>query len=69
MTPISSAPPDLHTRAEEAAAVIRAAAADTPRLAVVLGSGLNELADRIADADDRPLRPDSPLSAHDRRRA
>ena len=35
----------------------------------MLGSGLNELADRLADADGRPLRSDSPFPAHDGRRA
>jgi purine-nucleoside phosphorylase len=39
--------PDLHARAEEAAAAIRSACAGPPRIAVVLGSGLNELADRL----------------------
>src|SRR5438093_13390526 len=47
--PLSSTRPDLHTRAEEAAATIRAACAEPPRIAVVLGSGLNELADRLPD--------------------
>jgi purine-nucleoside phosphorylase len=47
-------PPDLHARAEEAAAVLRAAAALPPRIAVVLGSGLNELADRMAEATTLP---------------
>jgi purine-nucleoside phosphorylase len=40
---------DLHTRAEEAAAAIRASGIAPPRIAVVLGSGLNELADRLPD--------------------
>jgi purine-nucleoside phosphorylase len=39
--------PDLFVRAEAAAAAIRAAGAEPPRIAVVLGSGLNELADRL----------------------
>jgi purine-nucleoside phosphorylase len=39
--------PDLFARAEAAAAAIRAAGAEPPRVAVVLGSGLNELADRL----------------------
>jgi purine-nucleoside phosphorylase len=39
---------DLYTRAGEAAAVVRAAGKDTPSIAIVLGSGLSELADRIA---------------------
>lgn len=40
---------DLSIKAEEAAAVLRDAVALMPRLAVVLGSGLNELADRVAE--------------------
>ena len=36
-------------RAEEAAAAIRAAGIEPSRIAVVLGSGLNELADRLPD--------------------
>jgi purine-nucleoside phosphorylase len=47
--PLPSSQPDLYTRAEEAAAAIRAACAEPPRIAVVLGSGLNELADRLPD--------------------
>jgi purine-nucleoside phosphorylase len=50
MTPTALLSPNLHSRAEEAAARIRSAAAELPRIAVVLGSGLNELADRITDA-------------------
>lgn len=46
-THAGSPSPDLYTYASEAAAVIRDAAGLPPRLAVVLGSGLNELADRI----------------------
>jgi purine-nucleoside phosphorylase len=46
----SSTAPDLHARAEEAADAIRAEIAESPRIAVVLGSGLNRLADRLADA-------------------
>jgi purine-nucleoside phosphorylase len=49
-----SPPSDLHARAEEAALVLRAAAALPPRIAVVLGSGLNELADRMAEATSVP---------------
>jgi purine-nucleoside phosphorylase len=41
---------DLQTRALAAAAAIHAVTALPPRVAIVLGSGLNELADRIADA-------------------
>ncbi len=40
---------DLFARAEEAAAAIRAAGVEPPRFAVVLGSGLNELAERLPD--------------------
>ena len=69
-THATSPPPDLHTRAEEAAAVLRDAAAETPRLAVVLGSGLNELADRIADAtivpyDRIPHFPRTTVAGHE----
>jgi purine-nucleoside phosphorylase len=46
-TPTDTPSPDLYTRAEEAAAVLRDATGERPRLAVVLGSGLNELADRL----------------------
>ncbi len=53
-TPLPSPAPDLHTRAEEAAAVIRAAIRASPRIAVVLGSGLNELADRLPDRVEIP---------------
>ena len=48
-TPLPAPAPDLHTRAEEAAATIRAAVGESPRISVVLGSGLNELADRLPD--------------------
>jgi purine-nucleoside phosphorylase len=47
--PLQSPATDLFSRAEEAAAAIRAACPEPPRVAVVLGSGLNELADRIPD--------------------
>jgi purine-nucleoside phosphorylase len=47
-TVAASSSPDLHMRAEEAAAVLRAATGEAPRIAVVLGSGLNELADRLS---------------------
>ncbi len=40
---------DLYVRAEEAASVIRGAISAAPRVGVVLGSGLNELADRLKD--------------------
>jgi purine-nucleoside phosphorylase len=45
--PLPASTPDLHTRAEEAAAAIRACGIGAPRIAVVLGSGLNQLADRL----------------------
>jgi purine-nucleoside phosphorylase len=48
-SPMPSILPDLLTRAEEAASRIRAASPETPRIAVVLGSGLNELADELTD--------------------
>jgi purine-nucleoside phosphorylase len=49
MTTAAASPsPDLHTRAEEAAAVLRDVTGETPRIAVVLGSGLNELAARLS---------------------
>ena len=41
---------DLFERAGEAAAAIVAAIPERPRIAVVLGSGLGALADRLADA-------------------
>ncbi len=70
MTPIASPPPDLRTRADEAAAVLRDASAEPPRLAVVLGSGLNELADRLADAtivpyDKVPHFPPTTVAGHE----
>ncbi len=40
----------LFTRAGEAADAVRALAAEAPRVGVVLGSGLGELADRVAGA-------------------
>jgi len=52
---LSSAPRrDLHSRALEAAAVLRAAVTEVPKIAVVLGSGLNELADRIGEPTTIP---------------
>jgi purine-nucleoside phosphorylase len=48
-SPLPSTPTDIHARAEEAAAAIRAAGAEPPRIGIVLGSGLNELADRLPD--------------------
>jgi purine-nucleoside phosphorylase len=46
-SPEQATTPDLFARAEEAALAIRSAGAERPRVAVVLGSGLNELADRL----------------------
>jgi purine-nucleoside phosphorylase len=46
---VTESTPDLFFRAEEAAAAIRASGIEPPRVAVVLGSGLNELADRLPD--------------------
>ncbi|MFI5454591.1 MAG: purine-nucleoside phosphorylase [Isosphaerales bacterium] len=43
----SSSRGDLHSRAVEAAAALRAVVTEVPKVAVVLGSGLNELAGRI----------------------
>ena len=47
--PLPSPTSDLLARADEAAAAIRASGIAPPRVAVVLGSGLNQLADRLAD--------------------
>jgi purine-nucleoside phosphorylase len=44
----------LHTRAREAAACIQACAEPPPSIAIVLGSGLNELADRVSDSKTLP---------------
>jgi purine-nucleoside phosphorylase len=49
MTPPLPSTTDLCARAEEAAAAIRASCIEPPRIAVVLGSGLNELADRLPE--------------------
>ncbi len=46
-SPASS--PDLNTRAEQAAGYLRPSIAEPPCAAIVLGSGLNELADRLTD--------------------
>ena len=51
----SPASPDLNTRAEQAAGCLRASIAEPPQAAIVLGSGLNELADRLAESNSRPL--------------
>jgi purine-nucleoside phosphorylase len=46
----SNVAPDLYSRAYEAAAVLRSSLEQTPRTAIVLGSGLNDLAGRVASA-------------------
>jgi purine-nucleoside phosphorylase len=70
MTQVASPPGDLFTRAEEAAAVLLAAASLSPRVAVVLGSGLNALADRITEAttvpyDQIPHFPNTTVGGHE----
>ena len=45
--PSASTAPDLHDRALEAAAAIRAASPDRPRVGVVLGSGLGGFAEEV----------------------
>jgi purine-nucleoside phosphorylase len=62
--------PDLNRRAEEAAAVLRPAASLAPKVAVVLGSGLNELAGRIVEArtvpyDQVPHFPRTTVAGHE----
>jgi purine-nucleoside phosphorylase len=54
MTTHAAAPSDLHARAEEAAAAIRRHAELPLSVAVVLGSGMNELADRITEPTTIP---------------
>ena len=68
MTHLASPPSDLFTRADEAAAALLAAAPISPRVAVVLGSGLNELADRITEATAVPYDQIPHFPTHDRRR-
>jgi purine-nucleoside phosphorylase len=70
MTYVASPLGDLFTRAEEAAAVLLAAASLSPRVAVVLGSGLNALADRITEAttvpyDQIPHFPNTTVGGHE----
>jgi purine-nucleoside phosphorylase len=70
MTHVASPPGDLFTRAEEAATVLLAAASLSPRVAVVLGSGLNALADRITEAttvpyDQIPHFPNTTVGGHE----
>jgi purine-nucleoside phosphorylase len=64
--------PDLHRRAEEAAAVLRSSSslAPAPKVAVVLGSGLNALADRIVEVrtvpyDQIPHFPRTTVAGHE----
>ena len=70
MTYVASPSGDLFTRAEEAAAVLLAAASLSPRVAVVLGSGLDVLADRITEAttvpyDQIPHFPNTTVGGHE----
>jgi purine-nucleoside phosphorylase len=70
MTHVACHPSDLFTRADEAAAALLAAAPLSPRFAVVLGSGLNELADRITEAttvpyDQIPHFPTTTVAGHE----
>jgi purine-nucleoside phosphorylase len=63
-------PADLHARAEEAAAAIRPHITTPPTVAVVLGSGLNELADRLTEAraipyDHVPHFPTTTVAGHE----
>ena len=69
MTHLASPQSDLFTRADEAAATLLAAAPISPRLAVVLGSGMSELADRITEAtavpyDQIPHFPTTTVAGH-----
>ncbi|HXH23870.1 MAG TPA: purine-nucleoside phosphorylase, partial [Vicinamibacterales bacterium] len=45
---------DMYARVEEAAAAVRSRCARLPEVAVVLGSGLGDFADRLLDAIDLP---------------
>jgi purine-nucleoside phosphorylase len=61
---------DLHARAVEAAAMLRAAVAVVPKIAVVLGSGLSELAGWIDEPttipyDQIPHFPRTSVAGHD----
>jgi purine-nucleoside phosphorylase len=60
---------DLYSKAEEAAAAIRAAVGEIPTTAVVLGSGLGALADNLADKivlpfAESPHFPPTTVSGH-----
>ena len=68
-THAASPPPDLHTRAEEAAAALRAAARRAAAARRRSRLGLERAGRPSRRRHDRPLRPDPPLPAHDRRRA
>jgi len=66
----SSSRGDLHSRALEAAAVLRAVVTEVPKVAVVLGSGLNELAGRIGEPitipyDQIPHFPRTSVAGHE----
>ncbi len=52
--PPASPGPDLFSRAKASAAVIRSVLNEIPRVAIVLGSGLNELAKRVQGATAIP---------------
>ncbi|HEX3449608.1 MAG TPA: purine-nucleoside phosphorylase [Isosphaeraceae bacterium] len=70
MTHLASPQSDLFTRADLAAAALLAAAPISPRLAVVLGSGMSELADRITEAtavpyDQIPHFPTTTVAGHE----
>jgi purine-nucleoside phosphorylase len=53
---LASLPPgDIYSRAQEAAAALRSAVTEVPKIAVVLGSGLNELAGRITEPTAIPF--------------
>jgi purine-nucleoside phosphorylase len=65
-----SSQPDLNRRAEEAAAVLRPPSSLAPKVAVVLGSGLNELAGQIVEArtvpyDQIPHFPRTTVAGHE----
>ena len=58
----SSPPPIFTPRRRGRRRASGSAVAEPPRIAVVLGSGLNELADRITEADQRSLTIRFPIS-------
>ncbi len=70
----AAAPPpspraDLELRARESAAALRSVLFEVPRVAIVLGSGLNELASRVQDARTIPYGriphfPESKVAGH-----